>query len=323
MHGYSGCRQIFGDVVEPIRDVVRRTSIPRGIPSFRSSPGRWLWLTIALGLCLVPGSTVRAEPALHFVTSDAKAKVLQLSDLRAACLPRAVEVDDPYHDRAMRYFAMSLQCVLELGFDDAGGVAGLRAKGFLLRALDGYTRPASGHDLLEPGGYVAYGEVELMSGPEAPPRFSPIERRKLDPAPFYLVWSLSGQNDPHDHPWPFQLNTIEIASFSEAFPRTLPSGLDAEDPGWSGYALFQQFCASCHSINGEGGKIGPDLNVPRSIVEYRPIPQIKAYIRYPEATRYTNMPGHPELGDAELDALIAYFDAMSRRKQDPRAESGS
>ena len=116
---------------------------------------------------------------------------------------------------------------------------------------------------------------------------------------------------------------IEVARFREAFPRTVPKGLEASHPGWTGYALFQESCASCHAINGQGGKIGPDLNVPRSIVEYRPIEKIKSYVRDPEATRYTSMPAHPDLSDADLDTLIAYFQAMSQRKQDPRAEAGS
>ena len=56
-----------------------------------------------------------------------------------------------------------------------------------------------------------------------------------------------------------------------------------------------------------------------SIVEYRPEAQIRAYVRDPGAFRYTSMPAHPGLSDADLDALIAYFRAMRERKQDPRA----
>ena len=117
-----------------------------------------------------------------------------------------------------------------------------------------------------------------------------------------------------------RLAEIEVAPFEQAFPKTRPTDLVASDEGWGGYALFQKSCASCHAINGEGGKVGPDLNVPRSIVEYRPIPEIRAYIRNPEATRYTSMPAHPGLSEDDLDALIAYFSAMSQRKQDPRKQ---
>ena len=70
-------------------------------------------------------------------------------------------------------------------------------------------------------------------------------------------------------------------------------------------------------MNGEGGSVGPDLNVPRSIVEYRPADQIKAYVRNPQSFRYTSMPAHPHLTDADLDALVAYFSHMSEHKRDP------
>ena len=66
--------------------------------------------------------------------------------------------------------------------------------------------------------------------------------------------------------------------------------------------------------------MGPELNVPRSIVEYRPAEQIRAFIRDPESFRYTSMPAHRHLSDAQLDALLAYFQAMKSRKHDPRNE---
>jgi len=262
---------------------------------------------------------------LRFVRGEGKAvRALTLASLRAACGSVEVEVDDPYHGRLMRYVGIPLRCVLDQGFADAGGAGGLRGESLLLRALDGYTLPVAGEELLEPGGVLAYGEPALAEGEgDAVPPFSPIDRRRIDPAPFYLVWSEARGDTDHAAPWPYQLVTIEVARFESRFPRTVPRGLGSEDPGWRGYAIFQRACASCHAINGEGGTIGPELNVPRSIVEYRPEAQIKAYVRDPQSFRYTSMPAHPELDERELDALIAYFRAMSRRKQDPRAGGDS
>jgi cytochrome c1 len=45
---------------------------------------------------------------------------------------------------------------------------------------------------------------------------------------------------------------------------------------------------------------------------------LRAYIRAPRSFRYGNMPDNPHLSDADLDALVAYFRAMSERKQDPQ-----
>ena len=269
---------------------------------------------LVAGACIVsPAVAATGEPSLEFRSGETEVRVVGLKALREACPPSEVEVADPYHGRRMRYFAMPLVCVLDLGYAPRGGAASLRGQGVLLRALDGYTRPVAGLDLLTPRGGTrlrrgrADGRCRVVAR-----AFSPIDRRRVDPAPFYLVWSGADQNDPHTHPWPYQLARIELASFASAFPRTVPRGLEAADPGWSGYTLFQTSCASCHAINGEGGTVGPELNVPRSIVEYRPIDQIKAYIRDPQETRYTSMPPHPDLTDSDLDALIAYFRAHER-----------
>ena len=277
-------------------------------------------LASAFLVAVVARSAVASEPdirALVFVDGAGSERTIALEALRAACAEADVTVADPYHERTMRYRALPLRCVLDRGFEASGGAAGLSEAGLLLRALDGYTRPVSGRTLLEPGGHVAFAESSRLpvAAGEAP--FSPIDRRQVDPSPFYLVWSGPDQGDPHETPWPYQLARIEVAPFEQAFPATVPTGLAAEDAGWVGYGLFQRACASCHAINGQGGRVGPDLNVPRSIVEYRPVPQIKAYIQNPQSFRYTSMPPHPDLGEADLDALIAYFSAMRARKQDP------
>lgn len=259
------------------------------------------------------------SPHLIFASSaqPGAPRRLSLAELSAACGEREVEVDDPYHGRRMRYRTLPFVCVLDQGFAAQGGAAGLVGTTLLLRAQDGYTRPAEAALVASAEAHLAFGEVRPDAGPEDPPHFSPIDRRRVDPAPFYLVWSGVSQGDPQAQPWPYQLVRIEIASFEEAFPHTVPRGLASSDPGWQGYALFQSACSACHAINGEGGKVGPDLNVPRSIVEYRPRAQIRAYVRNPQATRYTSMPAHPHFSDAQLDALLAYFEAMRARKHDP------
>ena len=65
--------------------------------------------------------------------------------------------------------------------------------------------------------------------------------------------------------------------------------------------------------------MGPELNVPQSIVEYRPEAQIRAYIRNPQTFRYGNMPPHPALSERDLDEIVAYLGAMRGRKFDPDA----
>lgn len=271
-------------------------------------------------------ATADADPssaALTFRGRPQPDRVLSLADLRKACGERTVEVDDPYHGRRTPYRALPFRCALDQGFAARGGAASLANESLLLRARDGYTKPAAGKLLGDAHAFLAFGEPGLGEPAGGAPRFRPIDRRQVDPAPFYLVWTGAPSGETHELPWPYQLDTIEIAPFEQAFPHTAPSGLAKSDPGWRGYALFQTSCSACHAINGEGGTVGPELNVPRSIVDYRTADWIRAYVRNPQATRYTSMPAHPQFSDKDLDGLIAYFTAMSARKHDPRAGGGS
>jgi mono/diheme cytochrome c family protein len=187
---------------------------------------------------------------------------------------------------------------------------------FLLRARDGYTKPSTGARLVEPGGYLAFADAE-RTPPGAPPAWEPIDRRQVDPGPYYLVWELDGGGDPHRYPWPYQLVRIEIASLAREYPHLVPTTAGAGSVALRGFEIFKAECVACHALNGEGGRVGPDLNVPQSIVEYRPREQIKAYVRDPQIFRYTTMPAHHHLTDADLDALIAYFEVMRGLKHDP------
>lgn len=273
-------------------------------------------------LTLVSPAILHANSAesiatLRFERGGSEVAALSFAELREACATETLEVNDPYYKRSMRFHAWSLACVIEAGFGEP--LAALSDADFSLRALDGYTRPSTSAQLAEPGAFVAYADANLSPLAAEPflPLFEPITRRKLDPAPFYLIWSGAGQNDPHVYPWPFQLATIERVPFEQRHPHTFPSGSAADSAAVRGYALFRSQCIMCHSINTEGGKVGPDLNVPRSIVEYRPMEQIKAYIRNPQAFRYTTMPAHPQLTDDDLAALVEYFRAMSTLKYEP------
>ena len=217
---------------------------------FECIEGRWSgWafsVAIMLGVLVstgMPGASFATEDQLRFRSDGRLDRSLSIGALHEACPSQQVEVDDPYHEKRMRYAAWPLRCVLDAGFAERGGAEGLRGNGLLLRALDGYTRPVGGEDLLIPGGFVAYGEPERLADPASTSWFSPIDRRKTDPAPFYLVWTGVAQSDPHATAWPYQLAEIEVAPFEQAFPKTRPTDLVASDAGWGGLrALPKELC---------------------------------------------------------------------------------
>lgn len=269
---------------------------------------------LALALVL-SGSGPAAAQELGFLRDGEAPIRVALTRLVAECEPSVVRVSDPYYAREKRFHALPLSCVLALGF----GAAPAADADVLLRARDGYTRPAPAGLLADAGAWLAFADADLSAGdprsPDFVPVWEPIDRRELDPAPFYLIWSGPEQNDPHRYPWPYQLAELEIAPLARLYPHIEPPAGNAA--ARRGFAIFRAQCIHCHAMNREGGTVGPDLNVPRSIVEYRPVEQIKAYIRDPQSFRYTSMPSHEHLGDSELDALVAYFEAMSHAKHDP------
>lgn len=274
-------------------------------------------LALCVSLVVLPVLAAGAAPSdtrLSFERDGAVVKTLDRAALERACEPTTVALDDPYYGRRMRYRACPLAAVVRLGFGDVTASAGTDV---LFRARDGYVKPSTIARVLEPGGFLAFADADRMQGDD--PGWEPIDRRQVDPAPYYVVWDDPVRHDAHRYPWPYQLVAIELVSLATRYPHIAPAGIAAGAPAWAGFEIFRRECIACHAVNGEGGTIGPDLNVPKSIVEYRPVEQVKAYIRAPQSFRYTSMPSHEHLTAADLDALVAYFTAMRDRKHDPKA----
>jgi len=273
----------------------------------------------AVALILAAGGVHGSEPTssasteLRFVRDGRVVETIDLAALRRDCRTETVELDDPYYQARKSFQACPLRRVLELGFGSATAVDG---QDVLLRARDGYVKPTSGVRLLEDGAYLAFADATLSG--DGPPRWEPIDRKQVDPGPYYLVWTKPDQRDAHGYPWPYQLATIELASIDTLYPHVAPRTAPPKSAAWAGFAIFRNDCIACHAINGEGGTVGPELNVPQSIVEYRPAEQIKAYVRDPATFRYGNMPSHTYLSAQQLDELIAYFTVMKDLKHDPR-----
>jgi len=267
---------------------------------------------IALGFLAYLGCAPKADldATIRFVDKGQELRALSLGELKRTIPSEEWRAFDPYYAREKGWRTLPLHPLLELGFGRPLGE--LAEVEFVLRAIDGYTVPMSAERLLEGGAYIAYADIDS-------PEWEPIGTQKAHPGPFYLVWRGPEQQVLKDYPRPWQLAAIEIADFASLFPHTIPRGEAPDSSAMQGFAIFKKECLKCHAINQEGGHVGPELNVPQSIVEYRPVAQIKAYIKNPLLFRYGSMPAHEHLSEVELDALVAYFRAMSLRKHDPTA----
>ena len=273
---------------------------------------RWLpgmiRLRLALLFLVVAEAVVAAE--LRFAREGAEVAHADAAALTRACTVATIEVDDPNQGGRRRYRACPLAEVLAYGF--GAPPRSLGSADVFIRAWDGYDKPVGAERLAEDGGWLAFGDADRPEG-----GWAPLGSRAIDPGPFYLVWSKPAQRNLAKYPWVWQVAEFEVVDFRRKYPHVIPEGVPRDSPAWHGLEIVRGECIACHAINREGGTTGPDLNVPQSIVEYRPVAQIKAYIRNPRTFRYGNMPAHPELSARDLDALIAYFRAMSRQKHDP------
>jgi mono/diheme cytochrome c family protein len=272
-----------------------------------------LVLSVALALALTAAGCSKAKEddpraTLTFVDEGKAPVTIGLKALTQQIPADEVRGWDPYYKKEKRFRALPLKRVLALGFPHKPSLAD---EELIFRASDGYAAYFRGALAMEEGAYVAFEDLDIAG-------WEPIGPQHANPAPFYLVWSKPEQADLEKYPRPWQLAKIEVVRFEVAYPHTKPGDVGPGEPAMLGYGVFRERCFKCHAVNREGGRVGPDLNVPRNILEYRPEEQVRAYVRDPSAFRYGNMPPHPDLTDGQLDALVAYFRAMKERKHDPK-----
>ena len=289
----------------------RKTQLALALALALVALGGWLMGSRLLSRSTQVSGAARASlgaDGLRFVRLGATVATLELPALRRLAAATEVAGLDPYYERPKRFQALPLEPLLTAVFGEE--VAALRQRDFVLRARDGYAVPLPGARLLEGGAHLAFADAEVAG-------WEPIGPQRANPGPFYLVWARPEQGSLATHPRPWQLASIEIVHGESLFPRAVPRGVATDSPAARGARLFRARCIACHAVNRDGGRVGPDLNVPQSIVEYRPAAQIRAYIREPRTFRYGNMPAHPDLSEAQLDELLGYFEVMKTQKQDP------
>lgn len=249
----------------------------------------------------LPEGGARAE--LRFSFRDGSERTLTLPSQLEAARPRAVAVKDPNHGEQRRYRAFPFARVLSAGFGAES--ARLERANFAIHASDGYRKPVSGRALvsgdaylaLSEAGRVGFEELGLVSG--------------VHPGPLYLVWTGTAAAS---RPWVWSVSRIEwLEANADERKTALPETASAT--ARAGRDRFMKQCFGCHAINRQGGRVGPELNVPKNITEYRSETYLRAFIRNPESYRYgSSMPAQSHLSDRELGEVLDYLEAMKSRK---------
>lgn len=128
-------------------------------------------------------------------------------------------------------------------------------------------------------------------------------------APFYVVYSDVAASDKA-YKWPYNLVRIRLVPVSVETQVLFPK--DAQLV--KGYELFRTNCFTCHSINGVGGKMGPELNYPKNVTEYWQPGHLKAFIKNPAAYRNDCKMPNLNLPDATIEEIIRYVGYMKDHK---------
>lgn len=262
---------------------------------------RWL-LAFALVACKRTPSV--PEVQLRLLRDGAPLAEVSLPSLAERVAQ--VRTDDPYYGKSKTFFAVPLAAVLERFGADAD-------RTYVLRAKDGYSVPFEPARLHEAGAWLAFADAEVAG-------YEPIGAQQTNPFPLYLIWSEPGQGDLETHPRPWQLESIDLTRFELAYPHTAPPAQEdaaADARAAQGYAGFRSACFKCHAINREGGRVGPELNVPQNVFEYLHADYIRSFVRDPAQYRYSVMPSHTSMPDEELDAILFYVRSMRARKHVP------
>lgn len=261
---------------------------------------------IAFSLLLAVPSVFAEEPALSFQRSGEAVRVLKTSEISAKVSPGNIKFFDPRHGKVKTYRAWPVKAVMELAYGK-GWTEGEQSEA-VLTAMDGYASVSVAAKLSETGGFIAFEDLDVSG-------WEPIGRKRANPGPYYLVWSGEAQSTENAYPWPWQLMTINLVKFAERYPEVVPAGARPGSSAARGFTIFKNRCLRCHAINRQGGTIGPDLNAPQPVASYRSKSWIKSYVREPSKIRYTEMPDHKDLSDADLDDLYAYFRLKSRQPE--------
>lgn len=223
-----------------------------------------------------------------------------------------LRVFEPYEEREVTFRAAPARTILDAhlpGWRDADEV--------VFECADGYRAAVPVARLLGHAPYLATARDGAEFTIDKPVGGAVVETAL---APAYLVWENLGDEvvrSEGDWGWPYQIVGVSVADARERYARMTPPR-DAGESVERGFTAFRRWCARCHAINGQGGEVGPELNVPASVTEYIEPTWLRRWIGEPQSVRRgTPMPGLPSgvpERERTIEDLVAYLEAMAERK---------
>jgi mono/diheme cytochrome c family protein len=225
-----------------------------------------------------------------------------------------VTVDDPHEHRAIELEGVRATTL----FDATLGPSWRNAEEIVATCVDGFHPAIPVSLFLEHDAYVAYARPDSA---DFAIQESPTKRTAV--GPYYVVWKKEAGLAPPEPAWPFEVTALEATDFATRFAAAIPPR-DAGALAQEGFERFRTFCLPCHTINGAGGAVGPELNYPVSVTEYFAGPVLRQWITDPNRVRWNAKMPPPLPADAEqpraIEAIVGYLEAMAGAKREPRRQ---
>lgn len=210
---------------------------------------------------------------------------------------------DPVYHKNKRFNALPLKDIFEkYSLIKRMNAADLKV---VFECEDGYKPEMPLEKLLSAKAYLAVSDADAPKGRAWEILIKNGQETKMEP--FYVVYEGVSADDIA-YKWPYNLVKIHFAPLHENDAALKPK----DEAALAGYELFKNRCQTCHSINKIGGKMGPELNYPKSVTEYWKTDDLKAFIQNPAA--YRNDVKMPNLGikPEEATEIVKYLSYMSK-----------
>ncbi|MBC7846415.1 MAG: c-type cytochrome [Flavobacterium sp.] len=216
-------------------------------------------------------------------------------------------INDPVYHKVKKYNAVSASLLIQNEID-LTKIDPKNSK-IVFECIDGYKPEMPLELFLNARPYLAFQDVDAPKGSKWEVIIK--DGNEMNAEPFYIVYPSVSEKDTR-YKWPYNLVKIYLEPLNKSTLELFPL---KNKKLQSGYTLFKNQCITCHSINGIGGTMGPELNYPKSVTEYWKEKELVDYIVNPASFR--NKAKMPTLGITKQQSqqIVDYLKYMSENKK--------
>ena len=216
-------------------------------------------------------------------------------------------VNDPVYHKTKKYKAVNALELLKKHIDLSK--VDVKSTKIVFECIDGYQPEMPLALFLTANSFLAFQDMDAPKGSKWQKIIK--EGNEMDAEPFYLVYTSVSEKDSR-YKWPYNLVKIHLKPMDDSKKELFPSD---DKSVVVGYNLFQKYCFTCHSINTIGGKMGPELNYPKSVTEYWKEKELVDYIVNPAAFRHNVKMPAVGISKTESQEIVDYLKYMAQHKK--------